>query len=164
MFDIAYRTVDIIRCIEKHDPFAAGEGFGVALERMNLAFAELCCGRTFELNHQLVGIESVTCHDQMNMIAQDGTGVNYQTGFPRIRRESGGHGVDLRHRELHGRAFERSLGGDALAIVVGTMRNRAGFGGFGCRAVAEEFPRTDERGPRTTGIIGKPKAVGPKMI
>jgi hypothetical protein len=155
-------TMDIISRIEKHDPFAAGEGFGFAGKGVDLAVGELGRSCTLELNYQLVRIESVTSHNQMQVIGQDGTGVDGKARFLSICTETCGHGFDLGPCESHRGTLEGRLGGEPLAVVMGTMRDRTGFVGFGRGAVAKEFPRTDKRRPRPARIIGKTKPIGAK--
>lgn len=147
-------------CVEKDDPFAAGEGFCLAGERVNISDGEFCGRGTFELNRELMRIERMTRRDEVHVIAQYRAGIDRESRTLGICGEARGDGFNLRHRELHGGALESSLGSKSLSVVMRPMRDGTGFGGFGRSPDAKEFPRTDERRPRPAGIIREPKAVG----
>jgi hypothetical protein len=147
LFEVADRAIHFRGRIEKYDPLAAGECFFFTSEGMDLPVRKFLGGGTFELNRELMRVERMTRRDEMNVISQHGAGVDCESRAFGILSETPCDGFNLGPRELHGGALESRLSGESLPMVVWTMRDGTGFGGFGGRAVAKEFPRTDERRP-----------------
>lgn len=161
-FNVTDRAMDVVKRIEKHNPFPAGKGLRLFAKGMNATVTQRGRRSTFELDHQLVRIESMCPYDQVDMIGQHRAGVNNEPGFPSVLAEPGSHGLNLRGRKLDGGTLESRLGGQTLLNVVRPMCYRTSFGGFGCRTLTKQFPGANERRPRAPRIVGKPEAVSPE--
>src|SRR5207245_1390351 len=112
-----------------------------------------------ELNYNLLDITAKTIHDQMHVVGKDSASADHQPGALHVIGKATPHRARLNTRELDGRAFQGLLGREALLDVVFVVRYRMCRFRLGRRAVAIEFPGTDEIRPRAARVVGQPEAI-----